>query len=179
MNGIEMMSPSDIHPYEKNPRINDEAVKYVANSIREFGFRQPIVVDKHMTIIVGHTRWKAAKKLGLKKVPVLVADDLTPEQAAAYRIADNSTADVSEWDTMTLADEISLIDDYDMNDFAIDVSQFDSETSPSVQDVLTKPFRKAYVLVVADVDSYDAIADKIHEIDGCPGVEVTHVTKTD
>ena len=117
MNGIEMMSPSDIRPYERNPRRNDDAVEYVANSIREFGFRQPIVVDKDMTIIVGHTRWKAAKKLGLKKVPVLVADDLTPEQAAAYRIADNSTADVADWDFDLLTDEMEAIDDFDMSNF--------------------------------------------------------------
>ena len=85
---IEMRPIVKIFPYEKNPRKNDKAVKFVANSITQFGFRQPIVVDKDGVIIVGHTRWKAAKELGISEVPVHVAD-LTPEQARAYRIADN------------------------------------------------------------------------------------------
>ena len=79
----------DIKPYEKNPRVNDAAVDSVARSLKEFGFRQPIVVDEHGVIVVGHTRWKAAQKLGLAKVPVHVAKDLTREQIKAYRIADN------------------------------------------------------------------------------------------
>ena len=92
---IREVSIKDIHPYEKNPRINDNAVEAVANSIKEFGFKQPIVVDGNMEIIAGHTRWKAAKKLKLKTVPVLVADDLTEEQVRAYRIADNTTGELA------------------------------------------------------------------------------------
>ena len=80
---------AEITPYAQNPRKNDEAVDKVAASIQEFGFKQPIVVDKDGIIIVGHTRYKAAQKLGLETVPVLVADDLTDEQAKAYRLADN------------------------------------------------------------------------------------------
>ena len=95
---IELRKVSEITPYENNPRINDQAVEGVAKSIREFGFRQPIVVDGDGVIIVGHTRYKAAIHLGLEQVPVLVATDLTPEQAKAYRIADNKTADASDWD---------------------------------------------------------------------------------
>ena len=86
---IEFRKISDIIPYEHNPRINDAAVDAVARSIQEFGFRQPIVVDTDGVIVVGHTRWKAAKKLGLETVPVHVATELTPEQIRAYRIADN------------------------------------------------------------------------------------------
>jgi len=82
-----------IRPYEANRRRNDKAVEAVAKSIQAFGFRQPIVADDAGVIVVGHTRWKAAKKLGLRKVPVHVAKDLTPEQARAYRPADNKTAD--------------------------------------------------------------------------------------
>ena len=81
----------DVHPYGNNPRNNAAAVKPVANSIKEFGFQQPIVVDKDGVIIVGHTRYKAAKLLKLKEVPVVVADQLTDDQVKAYRIADNST----------------------------------------------------------------------------------------
>ncbi|MGQ9919538.1 MAG: ParB N-terminal domain-containing protein, partial [Bryobacteraceae bacterium] len=86
---IELWEPARIRPYEKNPRQNDQAVDAVARSIREYGVKQPIVVDADGVIIVGHTRWKAAQKLGLEKVPVHVATDLSPEQARAYRIADN------------------------------------------------------------------------------------------
>jgi len=85
---VELRTIDDIRPYERNPRINDQAVDAVAASLAEFGFRQPIVVDEDGVIIAGHTRWKAAKKLGLAKVPVHVATDLTPEQVRAYRIAD-------------------------------------------------------------------------------------------
>ena len=95
---VKLMKTDEIRPYESNPRLNDQAVDAVAASLREFGFRQPIVVDEAGVIIVGHTRWKAAKKLGLAKVPVHVAKDLTPEQIKAYRIADNQTATLAEWD---------------------------------------------------------------------------------
>ena len=95
---IELRKLSDIKPYPGNPRQNDAAVDAVAASIKEFGFRQPIVVDSEGVIICGHTRYKAAQKLGLEKVPVHVAKDLPPEQIRAYRIADNKTADLAAWD---------------------------------------------------------------------------------
>ena len=97
----------DITPYEKNPRQNDGAVEAVAASIREFGFRQPIVIDAEGVIICGHTRFKAAQKLGLAKVPVHVATDLTPEQIRAYRIADNKTGELASWDMELLPIEIA------------------------------------------------------------------------
>jgi hypothetical protein len=96
-----------IQPYEKNPRINEHAVAAVADSISAFGFRQPIVVDADGVIIVGHTRWKAAQLLGLDTVPVIVAADLTPEQAKAYRLADNKTGELAEWDMEILPVELS------------------------------------------------------------------------
>jgi len=101
----------EITPYEKNPRQNDDAVDAVAQSIREFGFRQPIVVDGDGVIICGHTRWKAAQKLGLKTVPVHVATDLTPEQIRAYRIADNKTGELATWDMDLLPIEIAELRD--------------------------------------------------------------------
>src|SRR6478735_6007930 len=94
---IELRKLAKIIPYPGNPRQNDGAVDAVAASIRAFGFRQPIVVDSDGVIICGHTRWKAAQKLGLEKVPVHVAKDLTPEQIKAYRIADNQTASLADW----------------------------------------------------------------------------------
>lgn len=94
---IELREISEIKPYETNPRKNDAAVDAVIASITEFGFRQPIVVDSEGVIICGHTRYKAASRMGLSKVPVHVATDLTPEQIKAYRIADNKTSDLSDW----------------------------------------------------------------------------------
>ena len=95
---VEERPIDSIRPYENNPRVNDPAVDAVAASIRQFGFRQPIVVDEDGVIIVGHTRYKAALKLGWQEVPVHVAVGLTPAQARAYRIADNQTATLSTWD---------------------------------------------------------------------------------
>ncbi|MFH1109480.1 MAG: DNA modification methylase [Planctomycetota bacterium] len=112
---IESRPLAEIKPYEKNPRINDAAVEAVARSIREFGFRQPIVVDADGVIVVGHTRWKAAAKLGLDKVPVHVARDLTPEQAKAYRIADNKTADLATWDLELLPGELAELQALDVD----------------------------------------------------------------
>jgi site-specific DNA-methyltransferase (adenine-specific) len=114
---IVMMAIEEIKPYEKNPRFNDNAVEYVANSIKEFGFKVPIVVDKDNVIVNGHTRYKASQKLGLKQVPVIVANDLTEKQIKAYRIADNKTSDLADWNTELLGEELKLLDDFDLTDF--------------------------------------------------------------
>src|SRR6267378_5296243 len=114
---IEMRPLSEIRPYENNPRVNEAAVDAVAASIREFGFRQPLVVDEAGVIIVGHTRYKAALKLGLKEVPVHVAVGLSPAQAKAYRLADNQTAQLSGWDDDKLAQELMALQElgYDLS----------------------------------------------------------------
>lgn len=122
---VEYWNIDEVKPYENNPRINDGAVEATANSIKQFGWKQPIVVDKEGVIIVGHTRLKAAKKLGFKEVPVLVAKDLTFEQADAYRLADNKTGEISEWDMDLLGDELSQIEDIDMTDFGFDDEDLD------------------------------------------------------
>ena len=101
----------EIRPYENNPRFNDEAVDYVAQSLESFGWKQPIVVDKDGVIIAGHTRFKAAKKLGMKTVPVLIADDLTEDEVNAYRLADNKVSDFSSWDNKLLLEELEKIPD--------------------------------------------------------------------
>ncbi len=119
---VELRKIDDIRPYERNPRLNDQAVDAVAASLAEFGFRQPIVVDEDGVIIAGHTRWKAAKKLGLAKVPVHVATDLTPEQVRAYRIADNKTGGLAEWDLEILPIELNDLREggFDMGLLAFD-----------------------------------------------------------
>ena len=108
-------------PYEHNPRINDQAVDELAESIKRFGFKNPIVVDKDNVIINGHTRLKACKKLGIKKVPTIIAEDLTPEQVKAFRLADNKVAENSKWDKGLLKLELSELGDldldFDMSDF--------------------------------------------------------------
>lgn len=111
---------TEITPYEKNPRRNDAAVKYVAESIKQFGFKVPIVIDKDNVIVAGHTRYKAAKKLNLEQVPCIVADDLTDEQIKAFRLADNKVAEQAEWDFDLLADELDELFDFDMTAFGFD-----------------------------------------------------------
>lgn len=103
---------NELKPYENNPRINEEAVEYVANSIKEFGFKVPLVITADGVIVAGHTRYQASKELGLSEVPCIVADDLTDEQIKAFRIADNKTASKSAWDY----DKLKLeLEDIDMN----------------------------------------------------------------
>lgn len=117
----------ELIPYEKNPRKNDQSVDKVANSIKEFGFKVPIVVDKNNIIVCGHTRYKAAKKLKLAVVPCVVADDLTDEQIKAYRLADNKVGEDSEWDIDLLGEELDGIFDIDMSDFGFDLSEEEEE----------------------------------------------------
>lgn len=112
----------ELMPYEKNPRKNDAAVDKVAASIQEFGFKVPIVVDKDNVIAAGHTRLKAAKKLGLETVPCIIADDLTEEQINAFRLADNKTAELAGWDFDLLAEELQGIEEIDMEQFGFDDS---------------------------------------------------------
>lgn len=100
----------EIFPYGGNPRKTDGAVAAVAESIKRFGFKVPIVVDANMVIIAGHTRLEAAKKVGLEKVPVIVAEDLSEDQAKAFRLADNKTAEIAVWDFEKLEEELDAID---------------------------------------------------------------------
>ena len=109
----------DLIPYENNARINDKAVEYVAKSIKEFGFKNPIIIDKDGVIVAGHTRLKAAQQLGLKTAPCIIADDLTDDQIKAFRIADNSTAQIATWDLEKLNTELANID-LDMTMFGLD-----------------------------------------------------------
>lgn len=112
----------EIHPYEHNPRKNDQAVDAVAESISAFGFKVPIIIDKNGTIVAGHTRYKAARKLKLKEVPCIIADDLTEEQINAFRLADNKVAEKAEWDLDLLGDELQKICDIDMGRFGFDLN---------------------------------------------------------
>lgn len=121
----------EIKPYERNPRKNDEAVKYVAESIKQFGFKVPIIIDKDGIIVAGHTRYKASRELGLEEVPCIIADDLSKEQIKAFRIADNKVAEKSEWDFELLGEELDEILDIDMSDFGFDLD-FDIEEEKEI-----------------------------------------------
>lgn len=117
----------DLKPYENNPRKNDDAVKYVAESIKEFGFKVPIVIDKNNVIVAGHTRYKAAKKLKMSEVPCIIADDLTEEQIKAFRLADNKVAEKAEWDFDLLNTELDDIIDLDMELFGFEEALQDDD----------------------------------------------------
>jgi DNA modification methylase len=138
---IESWPIERVKPYDNNPRVNDGAVDAVATSIREFGFRQAIVVDPDGVIICGHTRYKAAQKLGLEKVPVHVAKDLTPDQIKAYRIADNKTAELSEWNFDLLPIELSQLGDagFDLDLLGFGKDELAELLNPGVQEGQTDP----------------------------------------
>ena len=131
---IKEVKTLDLIPYEKNPRVNENAVEAVAESIKEFGFKVPIVIDKYNVIVAGHTRLKAALSLGLDKVPCVVADDLTPEQVAAFRLADNKTAELADWDYGLLDEELKRLqgiidmERFGFSEFEDEIQQEEDET---------------------------------------------------
>lgn len=136
---IENVSIYDLIDYNDNPRNNDEAVDYVKASIKEFGFKVPIVVDKNNEIIAGHTRKKAALEIGIKEVPVIVADDLSDEQVRAFRLADNKVAEFSEWDMELLQSELNMLEEMDMDDFGFDLSEDIDEVEVEEDDFDEEP----------------------------------------
>ena len=124
---IQEIAIGKIKPYKYNPRDNDEAVPLVMASIHEFGFKVPIVLDKNNTIVCGHTRYKAAKQLGLSKVPCVIADDLSEEQIKAFRLADNKVSEKAKWDKGLLDLELDGIFDIDMTVFDFDIADNEDE----------------------------------------------------
>lgn len=120
---IQELDIDQIRPYEKNPRNNDSAVASVARSIKAYGFKVPIIVDKNMVIIAGHTRYKASKLLGLTKVPVIISD-LSESKAKAYRIADNKTNEIATWDNDKLDTELSFLDADVMSEYGFEKDEF-------------------------------------------------------
>ena len=117
---IEYVNINDIIPYDKNPRFNEDAIEYVANSIKEFGFKNPIILDKNNVIVCGHTRLEASKRLGIDKIPCLYAKDLTDDQIKAFRLADNKVSEKALWDNDLLIEELKDIN-INMEDFGFDI----------------------------------------------------------
>lgn len=144
---------NEIKPYEKNPRKNDNAVEQVANSISQFGFQQPIILDKYNVIVCGHTRYKASKKLGLEIVPCVIADDLTDEQIKAYRLADNKVSEPAEWDFDLLGEELADILDIDMSDFGFDIPEEEEEQEQEEKHNEAERTGNAYNLSEYDEDN--------------------------
>ena len=153
---IQSVNIDKVIPYARNPRKNEAAVGKVAASIKEFGWKQPIVVDKEMVVIAGHTRWEAARQLGLDSVPVLIADDLTETQVKAYRLADNRVADESQWDDALLALEL---DDLSEMDYSLALTGFSA----------------------AEIDQLMASVDKLEQglvdDDVCPDIQTETISK--
>lgn len=152
---IQEIEISKLRQYEKNPRRNDNAVPYVANSIKEFGFKVPIVVDRNNVIVAGHTRVKAAEELGMTSVPCVIADDLTDAQVKAFRLADNKTAEFADWDFNMLDGELG-----DLSDIGVDMSDFgfgDMDEIPNAED-----FGTAFALPSGEKGDFRHFAFQLH-----------------
>lgn len=143
---IKYGDPLDLIPYSNNPRVNDYAVKKVLESIKEFGFKNPILVDENMEIIAGHTRREASILLGLQEVPYIIATDLTPEQIKAYRLADNKLSELAVWDTELLREELFTLQEADFSLEVMGFTEFDltslfneePEPEPEIEDIIPK-----------------------------------------
>lgn len=159
----------DIKAYKNNPRKNDQAVDAVAESIKEFGFKVPIIIDANGVIIAGHTRAKAARKLGLDKVPVVIADDLTEEQVKAFRLADNKVGELSGWKFDKLEKELAEIN-VDMKRFGfIDEPEEEAENLPAEtdgSDIVTMGFEFHYKQQELIENAMQEVADSITETFG-------------
>lgn len=168
---IVYLKTDEITPYSNNPRSNDSAVEMVADSIREFGFRNPIIVDKDRVVIAGHTRLKAAEKLGLAEVPVIVAEDLTEDQARAFRLVDNRTAEVADWDFEKLAEELQAVD-LDLSAFDFDFPEIAEKDEQSEYEARKAEFeeRMAAGELSEDDEEYQEFVRKFeakHTTDDC------------
>lgn len=160
-----------IRPYAANAKKHGATqVANVAESIRQYGFVQPIVIDKDGVIVIGHCRALAAKKLGMKEVPCVCVDDLTPEQVKALRVIDNKTNE-SPWDMDLLAAELPGLD-LSAFDFDWGLSVVDETDVPDVEEKELKPYKKVHYLITADVNRNDEIISLIKQIESMEGVEV-------
>jgi site-specific DNA-methyltransferase (adenine-specific) len=173
---IQYKSLKELKEYENNPRNNERAVEVVANSIQEFGFRQPILIDKENVIVAGHTRYKASIKLGLTKVPTILVDDLTEEQVKAYRLVDNKTSEYATWDDGRLREELETLSFLDL-DMKFDL-KFEDELEEPAKDELDEMYDEISESVVIKI-TFNSKNDmkKIEEdlrayIDNIPGAKI-------
>lgn len=162
---------NELKPYENNPRINDGAVKFVKNSIEEFGFKVPIVIDKDGVIVAGHTRYKASQELGLETVPCVVADDLTDEQVKAFRIADNKTAEKASWDLDALKTEMEEFEEIDGIDFEIsaltedmEAEGYDNELMDAFSEHSEEMLKKQRVIITYETEEEQLYLEKLLQV---------------
>lgn len=164
---IKEMNINDLTMYENNPRNNDEAVKYVAKSIKNFGFLVPLVIDKNNVIVAGHTRYKASKELNLDKVPCVIADDLTDKQIKAFRLADNKVSEFSQWDNSLLdleLDELSNLD-FDMSDFGFNLDfENESDIEESNLDEEVNKTNVTVTLTCKNISDYEVIHERLQNL---------------
>lgn len=168
---ITEVSVKELKPYAKNTKKHDKTqIANVAESIKQYGFVQPIVVDKDNSIVIGHCRYEAAKKLKLETVPCVCVDELTDEQVKALRIVDNKSNE-SPWDMEFLADELAEID---LSDFDLDfgINAVDENDIPNVEEKELKPCKKVHYLITLDINENDKVIDLIKQIESVGGVEV-------
>lgn len=158
MNIIEM-GVNEVIPYENNPRKNDEAVDKVALSISAFGFKVPIVIDENNVVVTGHTRLKAAKKLGLATVPCIKADDLTEEQIKAFRLADNKVGEFSTWDEEKLMQELEKLEEIDMSLYGFNFPE-DEEEEEEFDDTYTDKTNIPQYDITGDVPDLSELVDE-------------------
>ena len=159
---------NDLQMYENNPRKNSDAVQFVVNSIQQFGFKNPIIIDKNNTIVCGHTRYKAARRLKMATVPCIMADDLSEDQIRAFRLADNKVAEMATWDYDRLEQEFALIDpmEFDIADFGFfpNYEQDEEEEEEDDFDEGSSSGEKTYCLVIdceskaEQKDTYERLA---------------------
>lgn len=172
---IEYRSIESVFPYEKNPRNNEEAVSAVAESIKEFGFKIPIVITGDNVIVAGHTRLKAAKQLGMTEVPCIIADDLTEEQIKAFRLADNKSAEIATWDEELLQEELSGILNIDMKLFGFEEGETDF-ADEVVDDTYTMKTNVPQYEITGECPTISEMLDKekskelIEEIEAAEGI---------
>lgn len=150
---------NELVPYKNNPRYNDDAVEYVKNSIKEFGFKVPIVIDKNNEIVAGHTRYKASLELGLDEVPCIVADDLSEEQIKAFRLADNKVSEKAEWNFELLEEELAQINDIKMNEFGFILEELE-EVVEDLENLYTTKINIPSYEVSGDEPSIDEMIDE-------------------
>lgn len=174
---IEELKLEEVHPYDRNPRKNENSVDKVAESIRQFGFRVPITVDAEHVIITGHTRFLAAKKLALETVPVIVCDDLTEDQVRAYRLADNKVGESSKWDRDLLIDELKALEDTEigvkMGDMGFDLRKLleESEAKCKADGYFTPTGECPSVRECMDTSLTRLLIPRIDELDVEPEVK--------
>ena len=168
---VENMPMGKIKPYANNPKIHpDKQVEHIANSLKEFGWKQPLVVDKDNVCVAGHGRLQAAKKLKMKEVPVVLAGDLTDEQIRAYRLADNKTSESggAAWDDSLLEWELDNIDldnmELDMSDFGFDISVFEDSEADDLKEMEVDKIQNYYYLIRCDLNLHDKLVPLIGQI---------------